>query len=216
MLNVENLSYSYSSSDQTVEGSALISFPDFLVKEKETLLILGDSGVGKTTLLHLLGGIIKAQKGNISLNGVETSSLNGSALDAFRAENIGIIFQQAHFIRSLNVVENLVFIQKLSGLQSNRDFVFSLLEKVNLSQKHSHFTHNLSQGEKQRLNILRAIITKPKLILADEPTSALDDTNCSRVIDLLLSLVDEVNATLVLVTHDSRLKERFTNQINLV
>jgi len=192
-----------------------MSFPDFVVKEGETLLVLGDSGVGKTTLLHLLGGIISSQKGKIVLEGTEVNSLRGKSLDIFRANNIGIIFQEAHFMRSLNVAENLSFIQNLAGIKPDQDFISDLLEKVRLYERKSYKTQKLSQGEKQRLNILRAVITKPKLILADEPTSALDDTNCYRVLDLLLALVSEVNAALVIVTHDNRLKDRFSNQIAL-
>ncbi len=208
MLSVENLSYSY-------DGGEKMSFPDFAVKEGETLLVLGDSGVGKTTLLHLLGGIISSQKGKIVLEGTEVNSLRGKSLDIFRANNIGIIFQEAHFMRSLNVAENLSFIQNLAGIKPDQDFISDLLEKVRLYERKSYKPQKLSQGEKQRLNILRAVITKPKLILADEPTSALDDTNCYRVLDLLLALVSEVNAALVIVTHDNRLKDRFSNQIAL-
>ena len=208
MLSVEKLSYSY-------DGGEKMSFPDFVVKEGETLLVLGDSGVGKTTLLHLLGGIISSQKGKIVLEGTEVNSLRGKSLDIFRANNIGIIFQEAHFMRSLNVAENLSFIQNLAGIKPDQDFISDLLEKVRLYERKSYKTQKLSQGEKQRLNILRAVITKPKLILADEPTSALDDTNCYRVLDLLLALVSEVNAALVIVTHDNRLKDRFSNQIAL-
>lgn len=208
ILAVKNLAYSY-------DGKNVIDFPDFSVNQGETLLVLGESGKGKTTLLHLLGGIISSQKGTIELNGQSMSQLKGKDLDTFRAANIGIIFQQAHFIRSLNVFENLKFTQRLSGDKIDETMIKSLLEKVGLSERIYQKTNELSQGERQRLNILRATITKPNLILADEPTSALDDTNCDRVMDLLLALVQEVNATLIIVTHDNRLKERFTNKIEL-
>lgn len=208
MLAATDLSYTY-------DGQSVISFPDFQVGSGETLLVLGESGKGKTTLLHLLGGIIISQTGDIDLDGTKIGQLKGQKLDAFRAKNIGIIFQEAHFIRSLNVTENLLFVQKLAGLIPNRDFVHELLNRVGLSDKKFQKTSSLSQGEKQRLNILRAIITKPGVILADEPTSALDDTNCSRVMDMLKNLVEEVNAALIIVTHDNRLKDRFFNKIEL-
>lgn len=208
MLSVSDLSYSY-------DGKSTIPFPDFQVNKGETLLVLGESGQGKTTLLHLLGGIMTSQQGSVLLNGVKVNDLKGQALDSFRAKNIGIIFQQAHFIRSLNVIENLSFVQGLAGVRNNKSFIESQLDKVGLASKKSRKTGSLSQGEKQRLNILRAIITRPKLILADEPTSALDDTNCDRVMDLLQELVNDIDAALIIVTHDNRLKDRFSNKIEL-
>ena len=208
MLSIKDLSYSY-------DQKEFISFPDFSIEKGDTLLVLGESGKGKTTLLHLLGGIISPQQGYIRINNEEIKKLRGKELDKFRAQNIVIIFQEAHFVRSLTVIENLIFVQKLSGESANYEFVNQLLEKVNLSERAGHMTSKLSQGEKQRLNILRAVISKPNLILADEPTSALDDTNCDKVMDLLLSLVDEVNASLIIVTHDNRLKDRFANKIEL-
>lgn len=208
MLSAKNLSYSY-------DGKSTIVFPDFEVSQGETLLVLGESGKGKTTLLHLLGGIISPQKGDIILKGKNFSGLKGAQLDRFRADEIGIVFQQAHFIRSINVIENLKFVQKLSGDKVDESFIKGLIEKVGLSHRISHSTQKLSQGEKQRLNILRAVITKPALILADEPTSALDDSNCEKVMNLLKELTEEVNATLIIVTHDNRLKERFSHQIVL-
>ncbi|MEE9371948.1 MAG: ATP-binding cassette domain-containing protein [Saprospiraceae bacterium] len=208
MLSVKGLSYSY-------DGKSTITFPDFAVKQGDTLLVLGESGSGKTTLLHLLGGIISPQKGKILLKEKDLGSLRDSVLDRFRAEHIGIVFQEAHFIRSINVIENLQFVQKLSGDKVDNTFIKSLLKKVGLDHRMTHKINKLSQGEKQRLNILRAVITKPSLILADEPTSALDDTNCNKVMALLESLTDEVNASLIIVTHDNRLKERFDYKIEL-
>jgi putative ABC transport system ATP-binding protein len=208
MLNVKNLSYSY-------DGKSTIAFPNFDVNQGETLLVLGESGKGKTTLLHLMGGIISPQKGDILLKGKNFGKLKGADLDKFRAEHIGIVFQEAHFIRSLDVIDNLKLVQKLSGDKIDEPFILALLEKVGLQHRANHYTSKLSQGEKQRLNILRAIITRPTLLLADEPTSALDDTNCERVMTLLEDLTKEVTASLIIVTHDNRLKKRFDHKIEL-
>ena len=208
MLTVRNLSYTYS-------GAQPIPFPDFEINQGETLLVLGNSGMGKTTLLHLLGGIISPQNGEIIMHGKNMGKLRGSALDQFRSKHIGIVFQQAHFIRSINVFDNLKLVQKLSGHSVDIPFIDSLLDRIGLGHRKTHNTNNLSQGEKQRLNILRAIISRPALILADEPTSALDDSNCEKVLSLLKDLTEEVNAALVIVTHDNRLKERFDHKIVL-
>ena len=136
-------------------------------------------------------------------------------MDSFRGKNIGIVFQTAHFIRSLTVEENLMVAQQLSGNKIDKSLIFNFLQKLNLSHKLKSKPNELSIGEAQRANIARALINAPSLILADEPTSALDDKNAEEVIKLLEQQAAEVNATLLIVTHDGRLKSYFNNQISL-
>ncbi len=208
MLETRQLQFSYDSKSN-------LQFPDLTCAKGEQWLLLGQSGSGKTTLLHLLGGLLSPQKGNIKINDTDISILRGSALDHFRGQNIGIIFQTAHFVRALTVEENLLLAQQLAGNKQDKVLVHNFLQKLNLSHKLKSKPDELSVGEAQRVNVARALINNPSVILADEPTSALDDHNAEEVIQLLESQAKEANATLLIVTHDGRLKNYFKNQIQL-
>ena len=208
MLQTKNLKFSY-------DGENMLDFPDINCQRGEQWLLLGQSGSGKTTLLHLLGGLRKPKQGEILIDGKDTRKLSSTALDQFRGKNIGIVFQKAHFLKALTVEENLLLAQKLAGEKKNRKRIITLLNKLNVGHKLHSKTDNLSEGEKQRVAIARALVNQPALILADEPTSALDDKNCQEVIELLEQQAKEVNAILLIVTHDGRLKELIKNQIQL-
>jgi ABC-type lipoprotein export system ATPase subunit len=208
MLQTKDLKFAYNDENS-------FSFPDMNCEKGSHWLILGQSGCGKTTLLHLIGGLLKSQSGSINVNGTDMSALSESKLDAFRGKNIGIIFQQSHLIKSLNVEENLEAAQYLSGEKQNSDKVKTILERLNLGAKLKAKPSKLSQGEQQRVAIARALVNSPQLILADEPTSSLDDINCTEVVNLLLEQSKESGATLIIVTHDGRLKSMFENKIEL-
>lgn len=208
MISTSNIKYKY-------PGGTEIVFPDITCAGNDILLILGTSGVGKTTLLHLLGGILSTQQGKVSIGSTELSSLSGAEADLFRGQNIGIVFQQNHFVDSLTVIENVILAQSLAGKKSNRSAAKSLLERLNIGHKADKSIRDLSQGEKQRVAIARALINQPKVILADEPTSALDDINCDEVLKLLQEQAKEVGSALVVVTHDTRLKDKINNQVIL-
>lgn len=208
MLQTKDLKFAYNQENS-------FAFPDMNCEKGSHWLILGQSGCGKTTLLHLIGGLLKSQSGTINVNGTEISSLPESKLDAFRGKHIGIIFQQSHLIKSLNVEENLLAAQYLSGEKQNSDKIKTILERLNLGTKLKAKPSKLSQGEQQRVAIARALVNSPQLILADEPTSSLDDVNCTEVVNLLLEQSKESGATLIIVTHDGRLKSMFENKIEL-
>ncbi len=193
----------------------MIDFPNIDCKAGEHWLLIGQSGTGKTTLLHLLGGLRRTQKGGIEVAGQDLGKLNSDRLDRFRGENIGIVFQQSHFIGSLTVEENLLLALYLAGKKQDKTKVKSLLSRLNLADKLQSKPRQLSQGEQQRVAIARALVTQPKVILADEPTSALDDDNCQEVIQLLETEAKAQNASLLIVTHDQRLKDYFNNTIEL-
>jgi putative ABC transport system ATP-binding protein len=179
------------------------------------LLILGESGRGKTTLLHLLAGLLKPTGGSVIIGSTDTSSLSNAQLDKFRGKNVGIIFQTAHFVDSLSVEDNLIMPQFLTGNKIDRTKAKEILTRLNLGDKAYSKPASLSVGEAQRVAIARAVINNPQLILADEPTSALDDKNAEEVIRLLDEQASATGAALVIVTHDKRLKDRFSNQITL-
>jgi len=191
------------------------SFPDLEVAKGEALLILGKSGIGKTTLLHLLAGLLRPQQGSVLIQDQDIATLSERALDRFRGQHIGLILQQAHFVSSLTVEGNLKLTQYLAGMPKDSNQIHELLENLGLAGKQDKKCTQLSIGEQQRVTIARAMLNRPQLVLADEPTSALDDHHAHQVIDLLEQQAQEIGAALVVVTHDQRLKDRIGNHIEL-
>ena len=176
MIKTNNLSFNY-------DNKVFFNFKNIDLKIGEDLLIIGNSGIGKTTLLHLLAGLLKADSGSINIYGQELKNFPIINLISLE-ENIGIVFQRPHFINSLTVKENLQLAQYI-GKKNNNDRIENILNNLNILDKSDKKTNQLSQGEKQRVSIAMAIVNSPKLILADEPTSSLDDFNCTNVINLL-------------------------------
>ena len=178
--------------------------------------MLGESGSGKTTFLHLMGGLLRGYNGSIKVNDAELSSLSESKLDTFRGKNIGFVFQKNHLISALSVEKNLLMAPYLAGLPPNHQVAHEVLKELGLEQKEKSSVKEISQGQAQRVAIARALMNNPQLILADEPTSALDDKNCDRVSNLLLTLAQRHNSSLVVATHDQRLKDKISKHILLV
>ena len=207
MIKTESLKFSY-------DGKKYFEFPDINLDSGENLLIIGNSGIGKTTLLHLLAGILKPESGSINISGTDISKFSDTELDKFRGDNIGIVFQKPHFISSLTINENLKLAQYLSRSKTSGD-AKKILESLNIKDKYQQKPNQLSEGEKQRASIALALINSPSLILADEPTSSLDDFNCDNVIKLLKKQAKDHKAQLIVITHDARLKKHFKNNLNL-
>ncbi|MEL6389099.1 MAG: ATP-binding cassette domain-containing protein [Bacteroidota bacterium] len=207
IVQTKDLSFAYPGGDE-------IQFPNLAVTDREHSLIIGDSGCGKTTLLHLLSGLRRPSRGTVTIADKDISAMSGTPLDVFRGSTIGMIFQTAHFVRALSVRENLRVAQQLTG-RIDDELINQLLERLQVIHKADAKTTTLSVGEQQRVAIARALVNSPRVIFADEPTSALDDANTGRVIDLLIEQADRQSATLIVVTHDQRLKDRFTNRISL-
>lgn len=208
MIASTNVSFTY-------PGGKTMHFPDVVCREKGLLLVLGKSGVGKTTLLHLLGGLLTTQQGEIRIGDQVINRLSGKNMDQFRGKNIGIIFQNNHFVQSLNVLENLLLARSLAGLSADKKRCVQWLERLNIGHKANSNVQFLSQGEKQRVAIARALVNHPKLILADEPTSALDDENTKEVLTILEEQASDAGSALVIVTHDNRLKSLVPDQVIL-
>jgi len=192
-----------------------LRFPDIDLKSQEHLVVLGPSGVGKTTLLHLLSGILPANGGTISIKDTEITALSRKALDKFRGAHIGLIFQQYHFVKSLNVNENLRLRQFFPSKIREKERREAIAERLGLANQLKKKVTQLSQGQQQRLSIALGLIHRPKVVFADEPTSNLDDTNCEKVLGLLKEEAALCGSSLVIITHDQRVTPHFKNQIML-
>jgi len=208
MIATKNVQFKYPNSTQ-------FQFPDFVCKASEVMLITGNSGVGKTTFLHLLGGLLTSEAGTICIDDQNINELSNRKLDAFRGQYIGIILQQNHFIEALSVLENVVMASWLATGKKATEKALVILSQLGLEEQMNKLPNQLSIGQQQRVSIARALINNPKVILADEPTSSLDDENTNIVADLLEKIAKDFQTALVIVTHDSRLKNRFSNQISL-
>lgn len=207
MLETRDLTFAY--------PSEAFNFPDLSCSAGEVLLVTGRSGAGKTTLLHLIGGLLRPDSGQISLDNYTLDRLGTRALDKFRGERIGIVFQQAHFISALSVLENITICSHRLSRGSRKQLGLEQLQQFGLESLRHQRPENLSQGQLQRLSIARALINQPKLLLADEPTSSLDEENCRRVACILEEQAKTKGCALVIVTHDQRLKSSFKNQVEL-
>ena len=200
ILQIKNLEYE-------VDNQKIIKGNTFNINHKEHQLILGDSGSGKTTLLNLMSGLLKPSKGEILFEGSKYSTLSEKDLDSLRAENFGFIFQKLNLIEYLSIKQNLALVKdKLNSYDVDK-----MISELGLSGKNNQEVKNLSFGEAQRVAIARGVINNPKVIFADEPTSALDDSNTEIVMKMIFEHVNKNNSTLVVCTHDDRVKKFFSN-----
>lgn len=212
MLSCQNISL-------TLGSKLIFDHLSFDLPQGENLLILGDSGIGKSSLLSVLTGLRPTDAGSISYTAQGRSfnlnQLSPAEKDAFRAENMGLLFQQFHLIPNLTVTENLQIVPLMSGQKIPADKISHLLARLDLTHVKDQKAHELSQGQGQRLALARALLTEPKWIFCDEPTSALDDKNCAAVLDLIQEEAKKIKASLIIITHDMRLKEKFSKDQTL-
>lgn len=191
------------------------TFPDWRIPQGAHCLLLGNSGSGKTTLLHILAGLRRPTSGRVIVGDQDLTALSNAQLDRYRGRSIGLVFQQSHLIGSLTVAQNLRLAQYLAGLPQRTDAIDETLASLQLTPRRNALPHTLSQGEAQRTVIARALLNRPRVIMADEPTSSLDDDNCYRVLRLLREQARRHNATLIIATHDQRLKREMPQHLTL-
>jgi len=208
MFAIQDLKHDY-------DGTEVLSVAAWRAEQGSQWLVLGPSGSGKTTLLHALAGILKPSAGSVSVAGQDLAALPARELDRFRGRHIGIVLQRLHLMSSLTVLDNLLLAQYLAGLPQDREKALAALAGLDLGGKAGAFPHELSFGQAQRVAVARAVVNQPKLLLADEPTSNLDDARCGQALELLQSQARACNATLLIATHDQRIKSRMPNQFAL-
>lgn len=208
MIRTRSLAFAY-------PGQPLFEFPDLTLTAGEHHLLLGRSGCGKTTLLHLLAGLLRPTSGEVQIADTVLNRLSAAQLDHFRGQHIGIVFQRPHFVSSLSVMDNLLLASHLAGKKQDRGHALQLLHRLGVAASAAKRPHRLSQGEQQRVGIARALLHQPAVVLADEPTSALDDVHALEVGRLIDETTRQAGAALLLVTHDARLLPIFPRHLHL-
>jgi putative ABC transport system ATP-binding protein len=208
MFAIQNLTHAY-------DSAAVLNVVSWQAEQGAQWLMLGPSGSGKTTLLHVLAGILRPTSGQVTVAAQDLMALSASGLDRFRGKHVGIVLQRLHLIDSLTVLNNLLLAQYMAGEKQDAARVREVLASLDLADKANAHPHELSHGQAQRVAVARAVVNRPKLLLADEPTSNLDDIRCLQVLDLLLAQAKACGATLVIATHDQRIKARVANHYAL-
>jgi putative ABC transport system ATP-binding protein len=205
---LEDLDFEYA------PGTFSLSVGRLSIESGDKVAFIGPSGSGKTTLLGLIAGILVPRSGTVRVDGEAISALDDDARRRFRRRSIGFVFQEFELLEYLTALENILLPLRIAGSPraSARDEEIrarALAERVGLVPRLGHYPAMLSPGEKQRVAVCRALVTDPRLVLADEPTSSLDRANAMRTYDILFDLVGERGATLLVLTHDSAVLDRF-------
>jgi putative ABC transport system ATP-binding protein len=212
MINIRGLDFHYT------HGEFQLTVPEFSVSRSEKIAVIGPSGSGKTTLLNLIAGIMTPIQGNITVGSTCVNELNDKGRRDFRITNIGFVFQDFELLDYLNVMDNILHPYRITrALTLDRDIqtrARDLAQDMGIGNKLERPANDLSQGEKQRAAICRALLPRPKLILADEATGNLDPVNKTRILDLLFRSVEDHDTTLLAVTHDHELLPRFDRVVD--
>jgi putative ABC transport system ATP-binding protein len=210
IIKAEKLKFRYSTSVRDV-----LSIPEFSIQEGEKVFLFGPSGSGKSTMLELLSGILLPSSGMLKLVGQDLSKLSNTQRDQFRAKNIGYIFQSFNLVPYLTAEENILLPLQLQGLKVNDADVKSLAQQLGIQEILNRRSLEISVGQQQRVAAARALISKPRILLADEPTSALDADHRERFIQLLFQLAEKSKTTVVFVSHDKLLEKLFEKRISI-
>jgi len=214
MITIQKLEFHYPN------GEFRLNIPDFQVSGGQKVAVIGPSGSGKTTLLNMIAGIMIPQKGTVSVEDIRVSALGDRERRDFRISNIGFVFQDFELLDYLNVLDNVIHPYRITGAlkldKAVRARALKLTQEMGIGDKLKRNPNDLSQGEKQRVAICRALLPQPRLILADEATGNLDPDNKSLILDLLFNAVSNHDATLLAVTHDHELLRRFDRVVDFM
>ena len=212
MVRVADLEFRYG------EGDLRLRIPALEVEAGSSVAFIGPSGSGKTTFLNLVAGIVLPRRGRIESGGLEVTRLTDQERRNFRVTRIGLVFQEFELLEYLDVLDNILLPYRINAsLRLNKEVhqrAVSLAERVGIGDKLGRFPDRLSQGERQRVAVCRAVLPRPSLLLADEPTGNLDPDNADKVLDILFDFAGETGATLLAVTHNHALLRRFQHVVD--
>ena len=214
MIELKNVTRRYHQGENAVLALDDVSLR---IEPEEFVAVTGESGSGKSTFLHLIGGLDKPDSGEVLVNGLALQSASDKKLTAYRAHDLGIVFQFFNLLPTLNVLENVCVPLEFQGVKF-RDAAArarEMLRLVGMEKREHHFVHQLSGGEMQRTAIARALVHRPKVLLADEPTGNLDAANAENVLGIFRRIVDDRLTTLVVVTHSTEVAETAERRIHL-
>ena len=213
MIQIQHLDFCYR------EGGFRLQVPELAIDAGARFAVIGPSGSGKTTLLHLLVGICVPSSGRIQVGDVEVTALDEAARRDFRIQHLGLVFQEFELLPYLSVLDNILLPYRIHHVlhldEDVRARARTLAAEVGIADKLGRHPRKLSQGERQRVAVCRALVTSPRLILADEPTGNLDPNTTERVVDILLEQAERSGATLVTATHNHALLPRFDDVVDL-
>jgi putative ABC transport system ATP-binding protein len=208
VLEIRDLRHEYA-------GRVVLDVPEWSLPKGEAGLVIGPSGSGKSTLIGIIAGLITATGGKVSVGGEEVTAMGALQRDAFRARHVGLVPQTLHLIGVVSVRDNLRIAQRLAGFARDDSAIDARLSSLGIAALAGGKARDLSVGEAQRVAIARAVVNRPRVILADEPTSALDDANCEKALALLTAEAAACGATLLIATHDGRIRDRFARRLEL-
>lgn len=214
ILEINNVNHNFETRGNSTE---VLKDINLWLEQGEFVAIIGKSGSGKSTLLNIIAGFTKQTSGQVKINNIDINKLKENKRATFRQDNIGFVFQAYNLIHGMTAIENVQLPLEISGKDKSERYnkALEILKSMNLEGKKDKYPKELSGGEQQRIGICRAIITKPKLILADEPTGNLDSTNGEKIINILLDINKKHKTTLILVTHDIEIAQKADRVIHI-
>lgn len=207
LVHIENLEKTYTTAGENLTVLKNLSMS---VSRGEKCVIVGKSGCGKSTLLNIIGGLDHVTSGNVFIDGNDVTAMSENALALYRQKFLGLVFQFHYLLKDFTALENIFLPAYMAGVPKKTALrrARTLLNDVGLSDRASHLPSELSGGERQRIAVARSLVNNPELILADEPTGNLDPANAALIGDLLFSMADKYNKTLILVTHDMNIASK--------
>ena len=207
MLEIRDLKKSYA--EPSGNPMVIIDIPRLDIGEGEQVVLRGESGGGKTTLLHLISGIVASDSGSIRLDGLELTRFSESARDRVRAAKMGYVFQTFNLLPAFTALENVRLGMTFARKKMNAERAKELMQRVGLSDRMHYKPSQLSVGQQQRVAVARALANQPRLLLADEPTANVDPANQDRIIELIQEVCRQENVAILLVTHSDEISKRF-------